>query len=548
MLTPDELKTVEIFSCLGAEDLDWLSRHAADLSVDAGEFLIHEGEATPFFVLLEGVAEVFKDSVGRMAAVGRLYTGDFFGEMAILMATSAPASVCAAVPCRLARLEPQDLQELLRRSADCSARIMQKLNERVQSVQAYMLKLPSSRVRIVGSRLDAGCREIRTFLSMNRVPFQWVDSCPTTPPSPNTVPRDIDVSSVVVDDSYCVMPPINVRRIAEALGFHTVPNRTKYDVVIIGGGPAGLAAAVYGASEGLEVLLVERKAAGGQAGASSRIENYLGFPNGISGDDLSQRAFKQATKLGAEIILTREVQKIIPSDSKGYTVVLDGEERVEAVAVIIATGVEWRRVDAAGVDRFVGRGVLYGAARADAQTVAGKDIYIIGGGNSAGQAARFFTNYANSVTMLIRGSTLKATMSQYLIDQIATAGKINVETETEVVSAHGSDYLTAISSRRRGEAPRKRDADALFVMIGADAMTSWLPSQLQRHGGYICTGSDVTVHGLSARDRTPNPLETSLPGLFCVGDVRFNSVKRVSSSVGEGSMAIAFVHQYLAAL
>lgn len=548
MLTPEDLKTVEIFSCLGAEDLDWLSRHAADLSVDSGEFLIHEGEATPFFVLMEGVAEVFKDSMGRMAAVGQLHAGDFFGEMAILMATSAPASVCAAAPCRLARLEPQELQELLRRSAECCARIMQELNERVQTVQAYMLKLPSSRVKIVGSRLDAGCREIRTFLSMNRVPFQWVDSCPVTSPFLHTTPRNTDVPSVVVDNSYCVMPPINVRRIAEALGFHTVPNRTKYDVVIIGGGPAGLAAAVYGASEGLEVLLIERKAAGGQAGASSRIENYLGFPNGISGDDLSQRAFKQANKLGAELVLTREVQHIIPCTGQGYAVVLDGHEKIEATVVILATGVEWRRVDAEGMDRFIGRGVLYGAARADAPTVAGKNIYIIGGGNSAGQAAMFFANYANSVTMLIRGLSLKSTMSQYLVDQIGTASKISVEAETEVVSVHGTDYLTGICTRRKHEAPRRRDADALFVMIGADAMTSWLPPQIQSHHGYICTGSDVTDSGRWASDRTPYPLETSLPGLFCVGDVRYNSVKRVSSSVGEGSMAIAFVHQYLAAL
>ena len=299
-------------------------------------------------------------------------------------------------------------------------------------------------------------------------------------------------------------------------------------MVIIGGGPAGLAAAVYGASEGLSVLLVERKAPGGQAGTSSRIENYLGFPNGISGDDLSQRAFRQAVKFGAEVVLTREVQEIIPHPDGAYTIGLDGSDRVATKTVILATGVAWRRLEADGADRFIGRGVLYGAARTEAPTVAGKRVFIIGGGNSAGQAALFFADYASSVTMLVRGEDLKRSMSQYLIHQIALVPGIRVETETQVVSADGTDYLKAIETRKAGEPVMRRSADALFVMIGADAVTHWLPPQLQRENGYV-----------------PFLLETNLPGFFCVGDVRYNSIKRVSSSVGEGSMAVAFVHQYL---
>jgi thioredoxin reductase (NADPH) len=333
--------------------------------------------------------------------------------------------------------------------------------------------------------------------------------------------------------------------VAEALGFQIAPKRQSYDVVIVGGGPGGLAAAVYGASEGLRVLLVERNAAGGQAGTSSRIENYLGFPNGISGDDLSQRAFRQALKFGAEVILTREVQEIRPCSSSAYTVVLDGQETVETKTVILATGVNWRRLDADGVDRFIGRGVLYGAARAEAPTVTGKRVFIVGGGNSAGQAALFFANYANSVTMLLRGADLRRTMSQYLIDQIALVPDIHVETETLVASVDGTDYLETICTRKRGDSVRQRLADALFVMIGADAATDWLPSQLLREGGYIRTGREVTDLTGWTTNRTPFLLETNLPGIFCVGDVRYNSIKRVSSSVGEGSMAIAFVHQYL---
>jgi thioredoxin reductase (NADPH) len=318
--------------------------------------------------------------------------------------------------------------------------------------------------------------------------------------------------------------------------------------VIIGGGPAGLAAAVYGASEGLSVLLVERKAPGGQAGTSSRIENYLGFPNGISGDDLSQRAFRQAVKFGAEVVLTREVQEIIPHPDGAYTIGLDGSDRVATKTVILATGVAWRRLEADGVDRFIGRGVLYGAARTEAPTVAGKRVFIIGGGNSAGQAALFFADYASSVTMLVRGEDLKCSMSQYLIDQIALVPGIRVETETQVVSADGTDCLKAIETQKTGEPIVRRTADALFVMIGADAVTHWLPSQLQRENGYVRTGREVSDQPGWAADRAPFLLETNLPGFFCVGDIRYNSIKRVSSSVGEGRMAVAFVHQYLSLL
>jgi thioredoxin reductase (NADPH) len=246
--------------------------------------------------------------------------------------------------------------------------------------------------------------------------------------------------SIVVDDSRPVSYPLTVRKVAEALGFHTVLRSKRYDVVIIGGGPAGLAASVYGASEGLSVLLVERKAPGGQAGTSSRIENYVGFPNGISGDDLSHRAFKQAVKFGAEIILTREVREVSPNPDGEYTVALDGGEAVIARTVVLATGVDWRKLDADGIDRLIGQEVLYGGARADAHTVAGKRVFIIGGGNSAGQAALFFADYASEVTILIRGTDLGQTMSQYLIDQIGVAGNVSVEAQTQVTSVSGADF------------------------------------------------------------------------------------------------------------
>ena len=545
MLTSSELKKIPIFSCLNDANLLWLSQQAADLHLEPGEYLIHEGEPTPFFVVMEGTTEVLKDVMGRRTEVSEHNRGDFFGELAILMATSAPASVRAKTACHLARLDPQHLQELIRRSPECSAVILQTLNERVQVVQKYMLSLPSSRVQIVGSKFDDDCREIRTFLSMNGIPYEWVDrDWSTQLPSANPASYVAELS-VVVEGSSCVGHPPTVRKVAEALGFQTAPHHQDYDVVIIGGGPAGLAAAVYGASEGLSVLLVEREAPGGQAGTSSRIENYLGFPNGISGDDLSQRAFRQAVKFGAEVVLTREVQEIIPHPDGAYAIGLDGSDRVATKTVILATGVAWRRLEADGVDRFIGRGILYGAARTEAPTVAGKRVFIIGGGNSAGQAALFFADYASSVTMLVRGEDLRRSMSQYLIDQIALVPGIRVETETQVVSAGGTDCLKAIETRKKGNPVIRRVADALFVMIGADAVTHWLPPQLQRENGYVRTGREVSDQPSWVADRAPFLLETNLPGFFCVGDVRYNSIKRVSSSVGEGSMAVAFVHQYL---
>jgi thioredoxin reductase (NADPH) len=337
--------------------------------------------------------------------------------------------------------------------------------------------------------------------------------------------------------------PLTARKVAEALGIHTNPRKKDYDVVVIGGGPAGLAAAVYGASEGLSVLLVEKTAAGGQACTSSRIENYLGFPNGISGEELGARAVKQAARFGAEMVMTRKVVTIEPM-CDGYYVELDGGSRLQTKTAILATGVDWRKLKISGIDRLQGKGVVYGASRMDAPSVVGKDIFIVGGGNSAGQAAVYFSSYAASVTVLVRGEGLAQTMSHYLIAQLDQRHNITVEAHTEVVSVDGEHSLESIHTSTHGTPPRERSADALFVMIGAIAKTDWLPAALQRDAkGFVLTGRDLVGW---EEPRAPVLLETSMPGIFCAGDVRHDSIKRVSSGVGEGSMAIAFVHQYLA--
>jgi thioredoxin reductase (NADPH) len=315
--------------------------------------------------------------------------------------------------------------------------------------------------------------------------------------------------------------------------------------VIIGGGPAGLAAAVYGASEGLSTLVVECEAPGGQAETSSRIENYLGFPSGISGDELASRALRQAHRLGAEILITR---RTLALDPVTRTVRLDGGDEVRARTIILATGVNWRRIDIEGFDRLIGKGIYYGAARSEAGVTQGQEVYLIGAGNSAGQAAIYFANFARMVTLVVRGPNLEKSMSQYLIDQIRTKPNVRVALRSEVTAVYGGEHLDAIdlADREIGTVARE-DCAGLFVFIGADAETAWLPPEVVRDPrGYVLTGPDVEKSGHWTLERDPYLLETSVPGIFACGDVRFSPVKRVASAVGEGSMAIAFVHQFLA--
>ncbi len=546
MVTPDDLNQVNIFACLTEPERRRFAQNAAELWIRKDDTLIREGETPFFYVLLQGKLQLSKDVMGRMQDFTTYGPGEFFGEVPILLGVSSFASIRALELSRVVRFERQQLQELIRSSEACSALILQTMNDRLMRVQRFAVDSPMSRVLVVGSQYDTDCRDIRTFLSMNRIPYEWVDREREPERVPSCMPADQNGPSVVVDHAFCVGPSPTVRKVAEALGIRTTPRNEDYDVTVIGGGPAGLAAAVYGASEGLKVLLIERNAAGGQAGTSSRIENYLGFPSGISGDDLSSRALRQAERFGAEMVMTREVENIEVMND-GYCVELDGAQRVRSKTVVLATGVDWRRLDAENIDDMLGRGVLYGAARTEAQTVIGKDVFIVGGGNSAGQAAMYFSSYAKSVTVVVRGEGLKLSMSQYLIEQIKNKCNIRIEPFTRVVSVGGHDHLETIYTVTNNEAPRERNADALFVMIGADANTGWLPKQLQRDDrGYICTGRDVSdIPGWTGR-RVPFLLETSLPGFFCAGDVRHDSIKRVSSGVGEGSMAIAFIHQYLA--
>ena len=553
MITPDLLKDVPLFAEVPATELATIAGRAADIQLRDGEWLIHEGEAPAFFILLSGRLAVSKSFGGIERVITEYEPGSFFGELPLLLGSPAIASLRASKVSRVARLDDHDFRELIVACPRLNAELLRTMATRVGYLQQAVLETPVATVTIIGHRFDLACHDLRDFLARNRVLFRWHDprdpearvGMPEVPQAGETYPV------VVLPDGSRLTTP-TFRELAVRLGLNTVPAQPSYDLTIIGAGPAGLAAAVYGASEGLCTLLIEREAPGGQAGTSSRIENYLGFPTGISGDDLGTRALKQATRFGVEIVVARDVVGI-ESDSSGnaLSVLLDGGDRVETRSIVIATGVAWRELEVVGADSLVGRGIYYGAARTEALNTRGHDIFLIGGGNSAGQAAMFFASYARTVTILVRGPSLVATMSHYLIAQLESKANVKIEVLSQVVGVEGSDHLEAIiiEDRRSGER-RRQPTDALFVFIGADAETSWLPpAVICDERGYVCTGRDVTdlvaqQNGSWPLERDPYLLETSVPGIFAVGDVRHGSIKRVASGVGEGSMAIAFIHQY----
>jgi thioredoxin reductase (NADPH) len=417
--------------------------------------------------------------------------------------------------------------------------------ERLGGLQSISAEPLTPRVTLVAHTEADDCRDLRRFLARNQISFEQL-----APASPDLEARWPDAPSaascaVVRLAGGEVLVGPKPRELAERLGLQTQPRLPLYDVAIVGGGPAGLAAAVYGASEGLSTIVIEREAPGGQAGTSSRIENYLGFPNGVSGDELASRALQQARRLGAEILVTRDVERLDPA---AHQVVLDGGETVCARSLVLSTGVSWRRLNAPGVERLIGKGVFYGAARSEASNAAGLDVCLVGAGNSAGQAALHLATHARHVTLLVRADALQKTMSRYLIDQLATRANIEVRLRVELRAALGEARLEAIEVCDVGaETVQRQDCGALFIFIGADAETRWLPPEIARdEHGYLLTGEAVKQAGRWPLARDPFLLETTVPGVFACGDVRSGPVKRVAAAVGDGSMAIAFVHRHLA--
>ncbi len=547
MVTAEEIGRVAVFADLEPAERDRLSRVVADITLVPGEFAVHEGDARALFGVLEGRFDVLRVVDGVESVVGERKPGEVFGEMSIAFGMLHPGGFRATETSRVFRLELHDYQALAAAAPEVGEQVALLAAHRLggsKGLQARASAPAPFRAIVLGHPWDGSCAELRRFLDRNQVRFKWLKpDVPADAEEWGSLPTESDYPAVrVVDGKMAVRP--RLRRVAELLEIPTEPAAAEYDTVIVGAGPAGLAAAVYGASEGLRTIVLEREAPGGQAGTSSRIENYLGFPSGISGDELSSRALQQARRLGAEILVTRSIMGIDPATRQVH---IDGGDVLQARTIILATGVAWRHLAIEGFERLAGKGIFYGAARSEAASTHGLDIHIIGAGNSAGQAAMLFSAHARSVTILYRGNALEKGMSQYLVDQLATRANIRVLYRTEVVSAHGDTSLEAIDvhDTATGETTRL-DSAGLFIFIGADAETGWLPPEIALdRKGYVLTGSDVRAAGRWQLDRDPYLLETSVPGIFACGDVRFSPVKRVAAAVGEGSMAIAFVHQYV---
>ena len=551
MVTADEVARIEIFAGLRPDELERVARSAADINLAPGELAVEEGSERALFGVLEGRIEAVKTVDGIETVVGGRVPGDVFGEVPITLGSLFPVAFRAAEHSRVLRLEPSDYHAVLAAAPDVGQAVGALAAHRIGGpggLQGLAAAPPPPRALVVGNLLESGSAELRRFLDRNQISYRWL--APGAPGAedawrgPLPSPGDQPVIRVVGGKTV-VQPPL--RRVAELLGLTTEPARAEYDVIVVGAGPAGLAAAVYGASEGLCTLVVEREAPGGQAGTSSRIENYLGFPQGLSGDELASRALQQARRLGAEILVTRRISRI---DSAAHQIHLDGGDVLTARTAILASGVAWRQLHVEGFDRLAGRGIFYGAARSDASNAHGLDVHVVGAGNSAGQAALNFATHARSVSIVCRSEGLEKSMSRYLIDQLSTRANITVLTSSEVRCAYGDGSLEALDILDRTTGSSERvESGGLYIFIGADAETSWLPPEIALdERGFVLTGSDVRAAGRWELERDPYLLETSVPGIFACGDVRLGPVKRVAAAVGEGSMAIAFVHQYLRGL
>ncbi len=413
---------------------------------------------------------------------------------------------------------------------------------------------PFDGLRVIDHQWSAVAHQLKDFLARNLVPYQWLDveKNPDAPKLLSLIDGAPNLPVVVFPDGSSLVIP-TIQQVAAKIGLKTRAEQPLYDLAIVGGGPAGLAAAVYGASEGLRTVMIENEAPGGQAGTSSRIENYLGFPAGLSGADLARRAVAQARRFGVEILAPQEATNTILHDSYRILRLADDSE-INCHALVISTGVSYRKLDVPGVEKLTGAGVYYGAAMTEAINCAGEDVYVVGGANSAGQAAIYFCKYARRVIMLVRSESLSATMSRYLIDRINEMDNIEVWPFSEVSEAIGDTRLEKLRVRHNQSGEENIvESNRLFIFIGAAPRTQWLPDAIQRDAkGFILTGPHLLVNGKNPRgwgvERPPFLLETSIPGIFAAGDVRHQSVKRVASAVGEGSIAVQFVHQYLATL
>ena len=538
----------KIFPKLTSVQIDRIATRGHVRSMEEGEVLYEQGHrAAPLFVVISGELEVVRPSVPVETLITTYESGQFTGEVGTLSGRRSLFRVRATKPGKVIELDRQQMLALIQTDTELGEILMRAfILRRVELIAAGV-----GDIVLIGSAYSASTLRIKGFLMRNGQPYSNMD-----------LERDSEVQNLL--DSFQISPgeiPVLICRgqlvlrnptnqeIADCLGFNESIDQTHVrDLLIIGAGPSGLAAAVYGASEGLDVMVLETSSPGGQAGSSSRIENYLGFPTGISGQDLAGRAYVQAQKFGTDILIAKATRLIC--DSKPYIVELESGARIPARSIVIATGAEYRRPPCKNLSRFEGAGVYYGATFVESQLCSGEEVIVVGGGNSAGQAAVFLAETTKRVHILVRSAGLAESMSRYLIRRIEETATIVLWPYTEIVAIEGGDHLEFVRwhNNQTGQTEEHKIRH-IFVMTGADPNTSWLDGCVALDKGFIKTGQDLSPDNLSAAGwpimRQPYLLETSLPGVFAVGDVRGGSIKRVASAVGEGSIAISFVHKVL---
>jgi len=539
-----------LFPILTDSQIARIESHGRRRRINAGDVLVEPGDTVvPFFVVMSGQLEIVRvDKFAGEVILAVQSAGQFTGEVNMISGRRALFRIRAREAGQVLELAREEVSALVQTDAELSEILMRAfVLRRVELIEAGL-----GDAVIVGSAHSADTLRVKEFLTRNGHPYAYVD-----------VERDPDVQTLLerfhfrIDDvpvlicrgELVLRNPSN-DEVARCLGFNDAIEKTHVrDLIVIGAGPAGLAAAVYGASEGLDVLVLESNAPGGQAGSSSRIENYLGFPTGISGQELAGRAYTQAQKFGAQVMIAKSALELTCS-RKPYAIQADADTRVPARAVVIASGAQYRRLPIDNLVQFENAGIYFGATHMEAQLCGGEDVIVVGGGNSAGQAAVFLAQTARRVHVLVRGNGLADTMSKYLIRRIDENPLIELHTRTEVVALDGDRHLRRVQWRHPDGHTSWRDVRHVFVMMGAVPNTEWLAGCLALDDkGFIKTGSDLTRHDLEAArwplPRPPFSLETSLPGVFAVGDVRSGSIKRVASAVGEGSIAVSFVHRAL---
>jgi thioredoxin reductase (NADPH) len=520
--------------------------HAEPKLFRDGQVLFAVGQRNMnFFVVKSGEVEIVDRSGDEPKTVTIHRPGEFTGDISHLTGLPAVVSGVARGDCEVYEITGDALRNALNQCPDISDIILQAFIARRQLLRDS----PSfTGLRVIGSRYSPDTFRVRDFLSKNRVLFTWVDI--ETDPNVDQLLRQFGVTEsdtpVVACAKMLLLRNPSNRQLADAVGIHQPLEDLVYDLVVVGAGPAGLAAAVYGASEGLRTAVLEHTAPGGQAGSSMRIENYLGFPTGLTGSELAGRAILQANKFGAHLSVPTPVNKL--TFANAYTIVhLDGGETVTAKCLLIATGADYRRLGVEGCERFEGTGVYYAATVAEAQLCQGAQVVVVGGGNSAGQAAVFLAGHARHVLILIRGDDLYKNMSSYLVRRIEQTANIELLTDTTIRQMSGNGHLDSVNivNGKTGE-ERTIETPGVFSFIGADPRTSWLPPEIERDAkGFVRTGTELARSPYWTSGRQPFLLETSRPGVFAAGDVRSGSVKRVASAVGEGAMAVQFVHECL---